>query len=132
MTQEKVDQPWDPDDRIELNEPINFGRVWMLLASVESKLGHLTTAQRLIFSMHIICALTIYFSAYREAKKRLETAVAMWSDLGICLNYIELDKIEDAKFCVDKLYKEYEKYPEFIAVSLKFKLSIPIFFTSNL
>ena len=56
------------------------------------------------------------FSAYREAKKRLETAVAMWSDLGICLNYIELDKIEDAKTCVDKLYKDYEMYPEFIAV----------------
>ena len=40
----------------------------------------------------------------------------MWSDLGICLNYIELDKIEDAKTCVDKLYKDYEMYPEFIAV----------------
>ena len=46
VTQEKLETEWDPDDRIELNEPINFGRVWMLLASVESKLGHLTTAQR--------------------------------------------------------------------------------------
>ena len=46
VTQEKLELEWDPDDRIELNEPINFGRVWMLLASVESKLGHLTTAQR--------------------------------------------------------------------------------------
>ena len=46
VTQEKLEIEWDPDDRIELNEPINFGRVWMLLASVESKLGHLTTAQR--------------------------------------------------------------------------------------
>ena len=46
--------------------------------------------------------------------------MAMWSDLGICLNYIELDKIEDAKTCVDKLYKDYEMYPEFIAVRKAF------------
>ena len=40
----------------------------------------------------------------------------MWSDLGICLNYLELNKLDEAGTCVDNLLEEYNGYPEFILV----------------
>ena len=93
-----------PPDAIlsEINDDLNFGRIWMLLASAYTKLNFWESAQ----------------IAYKQAKKRLESSVAMWSDLGICLNHLELGNLKDAKICVSDLLHDYTTNEEFDIVSL--------------
>ena len=101
VSMEDSSPPIDLDDLAELNDDLNYGRIWMLLASAYTKLKRWESAQ----------------IAYKEAKRRLESSIAMWSDLGICLNYLELNKLQSAGTCVGKLLGEYNEYPDFKEVN---------------
>ena len=116
VSMETSEVPLDKDDLAALNDPLNYGRIWMLLASAYTKLKQWKVAQ----------------AAYKEAKLRLESSIAMWSDLGICLNYLELNKLRSAGTCVDKLLQEYDDYPEFKEVlQTKYKLRYLLLYFRN-
>ena len=78
------------DDMAELSERFDWGRLWLLIASTESKLRNWKATN----------------NAYRHASFRLEGSQAIWSQLGQCLNMIDALELAEAQDCVEKMIAE--------------------------
>ena len=74
----------------ELSERFDWGRLWLLIASTESKLKNWKATH----------------DAYRLASFRLEGSQAIWSQLGQCLNMIDALELAEAQDCVEKMISE--------------------------
>ena len=74
----------------ELSERFDWGRLWLLIASTESKLRNWKATN----------------DAYRHASFRLEGSQAIWSQLGQCLNMIDALELAEAQDCVEKMIAE--------------------------
>ena len=74
----------------ELSERFDWGRLWLLIASIESKLKNWKATN----------------NAYRHASFRLEGSQAIWSQLGQCLNMIDALELAEAQYCIEKMIAE--------------------------
>ena len=74
----------------ELSERFDWGRLWLLIASTESKLKNWKATN----------------NAYRHASFRLEGSQAIWSQLGQCLNMIDALELAEAQYCIEKMIAE--------------------------
>ena len=74
----------------ELSERFDWGRLWLLIASTESKLKNWKATH----------------DAYRLASFRLEGSQAIWSQLGQCLTMIDALELAKAHDCIEQMISE--------------------------
>ncbi|CAG5106708.1 Oidioi.mRNA.OKI2018_I69.chr1.g2965.t1.cds [Oikopleura dioica] len=74
----------------ELSERFDWGRLWLLIASTESKLKNWKATH----------------DAYRLASFRLEGSQAIWSQLGQCLTMIDALELAKAQDCIEQMISE--------------------------
>ena len=78
------------EDMAELSERFDWGRLWLLIASTESKLKNWKATH----------------DAYRLARIRLEGSQAIWSQLGQCLTMIDALELAEAHDCIEQMISE--------------------------